>query len=981
MTKSSRTLRVPALTVLCAALFASAVQAQDPGYPLLHTYSIPELVDKGETQNFDIAFDPRGFLYVANLGGLLVHDGAWWRRIPIGAAEIPFSVTVGSSGQVAVGGISDLGYLAADDRGTLRYVSLLDEIPPGQHDFGQVFSIVEIPGGFLYATTRWLFVWNGTGVETLAAFAGTYPYATPFRIGSQPYVWDPERGLLHLKGRRLESVPGGEQFRGRRIDQILPAEEGLLLSLRDEGLFLFAHGRLTPFSPKGSNWTVASRVQCGLRLPDGRFALGSLRGGLLLLLPDGTVDRIIDTSTGLPDDYVTGLALDADGALWLTLNSALVRLEIGSPLSIFDARNGLKGSVYVLERHAGHLWVGTSVGLFTTAPIGEDRDSGNLFGPLSQLPPSTWSLLSVEDELIVGTGLGMFVLRGGEITPVAGIDESAVAYSLARSPSDPNRVWAGFEDGLGALRRGPEGWYLEGRVEGAPESIRTIHERDGELWIGSDIAGHARIELADGDLAGSRVTLLEEANAASTLFYPVAGGLLATHDNQIMTLSPDGRLREEPDLTQMVEGRVLTTLAEDPEGHLWINTRPPIVAIRRGNRWSDFRALAGIPVQAFETILAEPDGTVWIGGDKGLYRHSGGLQPERMVLPAPSFSRITVDGAQVLFGGAPGATPPSDIQLPPRARRLRFEFAPRSHREGLAYQYRLDPVDEDWSVPSPNPFSEMTRLGPGSYTIHMRTTGPGGDASPVASLSFEVLVPWYRTTWALAFYGLLGLLAARGYGWWRSRAARQHARELEEQVLAKTAELQQTVQRLRETQSRLETANEQLEEMTLHDDLTEISNRRHLQQRLTEEWLRARRQGTPLSFVLIDLDHFKMLNDTFGHREGDSCLQTIARHLAGQVQRTGDVVARYGGEEFAILLPNTGLEGAVGVAEQLRHGIEGLAIANPPSPEGLITASFGVASVVPKVELKLEALVDAADQALYEAKNQGRNRVCSAAVE
>jgi diguanylate cyclase (GGDEF)-like protein len=185
------------------------------------------------------------------------------------------------------------------------------------------------------------------------------------------------------------------------------------------------------------------------------------------------------------------------------------------------------------------------------------------------------------------------------------------------------------------------------------------------------------------------------------------------------------------------------------------------------------------------------------------------------------------------------------------------------------------------------------------------------------------------------------------------------------------------VEELRRAHTGLAAANARLEELSLQDDLTGIANRRSLQQALEEEWSRARRHGQPVAFVLMDLDYFKLLNDTHGHREGDLCLRTVARFLAGAVRRTGDLVARYGGEEFGVLLPQTGLAGALQVAEQLREGIEALEISHQAAPPGRITASFGVAALTPEPGQRPEILIEAADLALYRAKTEGRNRVCA----
>jgi two-component system chemotaxis family response regulator WspR len=226
----------------------------------------------------------------------------------------------------------------------------------------------------------------------------------------------------------------------------------------------------------------------------------------------------------------------------------------------------------------------------------------------------------------------------------------------------------------------------------------------------------------------------------------------------------------------------------------------------------------------------------------------------------------------------------------------------------------------------------------------------------------------------------LAALAVIGYGRLRSRAATQRASLLESRVAEQTAELQRRMEELRVAHAELESANAQLFEQSLLDDLTGLANRRRLQLRLAEEWMRARRHQVPVAFLLIDLDHFGVVNDTRGHREGDRYLRVIADHLAGHVHRPGDIVARYGGEEFAVLLPNTDLAGALQLAEQLRAGIEGLGLAPGIVPDGVLTASVGVAACIPPRDTPFEVVVEAADRALYQARSDGRNRVAAGDV-
>jgi diguanylate cyclase (GGDEF)-like protein len=175
---------------------------------------------------------------------------------------------------------------------------------------------------------------------------------------------------------------------------------------------------------------------------------------------------------------------------------------------------------------------------------------------------------------------------------------------------------------------------------------------------------------------------------------------------------------------------------------------------------------------------------------------------------------------------------------------------------------------------------------------------------------------------------------------------------------------------------RIEAANRQLEAMAHTDPLTLLYNRRYLMNQLDFEFKRARRHGLPLSFLIIDLDHFKSINDTHGHLAGDMVLKRVASLLTKSCRGT-DLVGRYGGEELCVVLEHTSLEQAVLVAEKLRAAIAGLELASEGKPFA-ITASIGVAEAAPD-DQTVEDLVRRADRALYRAKGGGRNRIERAA--
>lgn len=197
-----------------------------------------------------------------------------------------------------------------------------------------------------------------------------------------------------------------------------------------------------------------------------------------------------------------------------------------------------------------------------------------------------------------------------------------------------------------------------------------------------------------------------------------------------------------------------------------------------------------------------------------------------------------------------------------------------------------------------------------------------------------------------------------------------HAQNLANEHLERR--VQERTQALEQSQQRLQKAIRELANLSITDSLTQLHNRRHFDNIAKEEVARAQRTGTPLALMMLDIDHFKQINDRYGHPFGDECLRQVAAILANRIQRAGDLAARYGGEEFIVLLPTTELHTAQQLAERIRQSVEDLRLPHN-SGDVRLTLSIGVASFTP--EHSIDELLHCADKALYAAKHAGRNQV------
>ncbi|WP_347905187.1 diguanylate cyclase [Pseudomonas purpurea] len=223
----------------------------------------------------------------------------------------------------------------------------------------------------------------------------------------------------------------------------------------------------------------------------------------------------------------------------------------------------------------------------------------------------------------------------------------------------------------------------------------------------------------------------------------------------------------------------------------------------------------------------------------------------------------------------------------------------------------------------------------------------------------EILKGWYGTAYQSSVIVAMVLLGVGLFGWVFIHQVRNGER----------------------IEADLRAAQEALELIATHDSLTGLANRRLFERALEIEFARGARQVSPLSLIMLDIDFFKRYNDAYGHVAGDHCLAEVARALKHCCHRKADLAVRYGGEEFAVLLPDTDLQGAMAIAEQIRRAVMDKNITHSGSPSGYVTVSLGCYSFVPNGRDSIEVFIERADAALYQAKHSGRNRVAVLSLE
>ncbi len=676
--------------------------------------------------------------------------------------------------------------------------------------------------------------------------------------------------------------------------------------------------------------------------------------------------QTLGAANGLDVPGILALMVDRDGTLWLgTYGKGVERWMGNGNWETWAAGQGLEGNLVwsMVRDHLGTIWAATEHGIVTldragkrflpwqpnaTVPHGQvisvrqGPDQSLWFsssaGQLIRYSPDQgglrnwtmpgglrWIWANTSNQLwgMTNSGLYRFDTASNEIAKVENpVVQDQAFFDVCEDAG--HGLWFASNRGIVHLS---DGIWSQITVRGNVTSDRfgsVACAADGTLWLGGASTGveHLRVQ---GDVA----------SAAEPL-------------------PPAGFKSIEP-----------MFLHQDHRGWLWIGSGSGVY-VYNGTRWRHLTKNDGLVWNDCNegAFLEDVDGSVWIGTSNGL---SHLLHPEMIFQQQPL--RVIVTSAELgNHAISPGSTP--SLAWTKEPLRVQVVSSPLEDQPSTVYRYRLVGLEQDWNTTRSHDL-RYSSLPDGAYRLEIYAEDTESDArSPLVVLSFRVRPPWWNSL--LFQIGLTSslLLFAFGAIHFRERELIASKVELEALISERTEQLQLEKQQMAE-------AREALRELASRDPLTGLLNRRAIYDVLSREMARVSRDGTALTAVMIDLDHFKEINDTHGHMVGDEVLREIGRRLTDAV-RSYDNVSRYGGEEFLLLMPD--IDASMSQARLLR--VHSAICCEPirfPGGEVSLTCSLGVSILLGDQSLSVEQFLDRADRALYEAKRKGRNRIAYAA--
>lgn len=814
---------------------------------------------------------------------------------------------------------------------------------------------------------------------------------------------------------------GLDQLRDGKVVRVLQARDGLpndaisaLLVDRSGVLWIGTHTGVASFD--GSHFSVHDRhnglaadaISAIAMGPDGTVWTGSI---------DGQIARIAQGVVSvepvrLPHNDIYAMLFDREGNLWIGFQShGLARIHDGV-VTLVDAHSGLPGQTVeaLIEDNEHSLWVGTFDSGLLQLRDGVFTVYGKPEGLSSNL---NWCAVAAPDgSLWAGTSTGELNhrLQDGSVRVYTRADGMAGEVIHSMLLGRDGSLWLGQRHGvLTRLYRGRFTVYRDPQASGAAID-GLLEDRDGHLWVGTYGAGLARFDhgkFIHLTTAGDIPALAQSPDGAlwigsdgdgvfrmlngETTHFTTANGLLSNH---VMAIWADTGgvvyAGSNSGLDRIQNGRVTSfsprnglfdstvgLIVEDNFGNLWMGSDYGVFRVAKRDlalfaegKIADIRSVAydtANGLRSRETMQGGTgagsksiDGRLWFPTMNGV----AVIDPARVLGTDPPLNvrleKLLVNGRAVPFGGR--------LRLQPGAERLEIQYTALSFiaPERTRFRYRLEGYEGSWGPAVSVRSAQYTNLPPGRYTFRVEAARYNGDWGPeTATVSFTILPAWYRSPLALTLWCLAAFVLTWGIVALRTRSLVLRRRELERLVAERTAQLEKEKQALAR-------AREALQIQATHDSLTGLWNRAAILEHMDREITRTLREGSVLSVILADLDHFKQINDNYGHLCGDRVLRESAQRLQAAL-RSYDYIGRYGGEEFLILMPGCDPAQNSSRFDDLLESIGARAFEDA-GVEFRITCSFGVAVLrSSKDPPSLEQLLLLADEALYRAKVAGRN--------
>jgi ligand-binding sensor domain-containing protein/DNA-binding CsgD family transcriptional regulator len=757
------------ISIFINVVSANAADIKSIGVPYVQNYT--KALYQSGNQNWSITRDEHGIMYFGNSEGLLTFDGKYWQSYSMPNGLIVRSVAADGKGKVYAGGFGEFGYWETNKNGSLKYHSLIQLVPQKYQPVNEeVWKIYIDNGQVIFQSFGSIYIYRQGKINVIK---GANPFLFLYKTGGRYFVEEVNKGLFELKNNQLNYIEGSDKMGNSGVLSILslPGNKFLIGTARN-GLFIYDGRQINEWRNQANDFLKTYQLNNGVLLLGKYIAYGTILNGVIIIDTAGNVVQHINKSSGLQNNTVLSLFIDNEHNLWTGLDNGIDRIEVNSPLYFYFDKSGRFGTVYSSIIFNNKIYLGTNQGLFYSDWI----ESGNkrLFQSFDfQLIPGSqgqvWELALQDGKLLCGHNTGTFQVNGNTISRITGISGGWTIKKL-----NANQLIQGTYTGLVFYKKDNAGnWAFDHKLEGFGEPSRYVEQDNkGQIWVSHAYKGIYRVTLTN-DLK----------KAASVKYYDKRSGLPGSYninvfnlDNRIVFSSDSGfyvyddisdRFSKYQQLNKMLgtfssSNKIIPALGKK---YWFINHgRVALADLSTPGKMSidsnRFNILDGRMVKDYENISRINSSIYLISVDDGfvILNDEDALQQTRTKLPMVLVRRIENITDRVTPIVDHGDQ--NDIEVPYTQNNIRISYSlPFYRQEKVKFQYYLEGYSKQWSDWSTQTQKEFTNLNQGTYNFKVRARINEENVSPVTTLKFTILAPWYAGKIAVFCYLSLIILA------------------------------------------------------------------------------------------------------------------------------------------------------------------------------------------------------------------------------
>ncbi|MFD3003024.1 ATP-binding protein [Pontibacter toksunensis] len=806
------------------------------GLPFIKNFNPKEYLHLTSSyEHTAIIQDNSGRILIGSHGGILVYNGSDWQFKKVPGKSIVWSLDKDATGRIFVGATDNLGYLATDDKGQSRFVSLLPYLPKNMPPLGEVWSSIVTPEGVFFKTNQYLMRWHKNRfkvwkAETALGFINW--------LNGKLYIQLHNKGLFELHNDKLREFSADTFFVHNRINFIHPLKSNnWLMGINNSVLYLFDGQSVTLVKSPAQDYLKKNTLFNSKLLSDGNIALATLKGGVIVVNQKGHIETILNKESGLATNTAYLLSTDRQGGLWISMEKGFSRVHYKSALSYFNERNGLIRQTNTLLQHKGMLYAGTTDGLFVLNEKSSLSTTAN-FSKVAGPSFSVWALQSYNKSLLIASEQGLLEQHQGKITsiPISSDPWDNYCQDIERSNIDSSVIYVASK-GLYAFQRVGQEWKKTKLLPDIEENLFQVTESpNGDIWLPLK-SGITRVRFPKKQAGTASGAYIQGATtshyggaagvpAGATKLYMVGEQLIAQVGETDLRLYAYSEALDKFEPVQDLASRfglldevVLPAMEYSKEEEVWLWTKKDqeqswqLKLVRKqpgGTYKAQAFDLSGTTTPLRQFAYEQEQEAVWFGGLDGLVR----LDRQKATDTAEPFptllERIILPTDSVLYAGA---TAPA--HLPYQYNSLRFEVAAPSYNgsEENRFQFWLQGYDEDWSAWAKESSKAYAHVPEGTYNLHARSLNAKGQVGEEAIYTFTIQPPWYRTTIMYLFYFLSAGGAVFALVRWRSARLKSEKEQLEKLIELRTKEVATKNEQLSQQADALAAQTEKLREL------------------------------------------------------------------------------------------------------------------------------------------------------------------------